>query len=167
MSARFDIGTVIRSCDGFHTSFVIGTDRTFMVPDRCEKLALAINNLAGAYDDARGLFELSVMIGAPVSLPTRLGARGGVANPKYRIPAGCSRAASCRSLCSTSASVSRRASGRLAPTGYVDYAIYMSRPDQVIAGAAASGREGGVAPRRGTRAGQRRTAHAGGSGCGA
>src|SRR5205823_12704687 len=82
-----NVGGVIGSWDWFRTSLVVGTGRTFLVTAHCQKLGLAVNYLAGRYGDIKGVFELNVMEGIPISLPTRLGAPASVAIPQFGIPA--------------------------------------------------------------------------------
>ena len=45
---------LIGSFDAFKSSFVVGSETTFTVPDRMEKLWLAVNDLDGGYADNRG-----------------------------------------------------------------------------------------------------------------
>jgi hypothetical protein len=81
------IGAVIGSCDKFATAFVLGANSTFVVPEQCDRLLLAVNGVAGHFDDNKGAFEVNVVVGEPLSLPARLPARGAVANAKAGIPA--------------------------------------------------------------------------------
>jgi hypothetical protein len=127
------IGAVVASCDKFNTSFVVGTDSTFIVPERCDTLFLAVNNIAGQYDDGKGGFELSVMAGEPVALPTRLGARGSAANPKFGIPAQMQAGSILPQLVfdvGQRTAKPKQKIYRLIPTGYVAYAVYDSHPDR-------------------------------------
>ena len=126
------IGAVIGSCDKFKTSFVVGTDYTFVVPERCERLFLAVNNVAGRYDESRGELELNVMAGEPISLPTRVGARGAVAMPQFGIPAQLQPGSLMPQLVFDVSQRYRPPRLRtfvLNPTGYVAYAVYMTHPD--------------------------------------
>jgi hypothetical protein len=121
------IGALIGSFDGFRTSFVIGTDKTFVVPARSEKLALAINNVAGRYGISTGQFEINLIPGEPLMLPTRLTARGAAANPELGIPAEMQPASNLPQLV---IDVGQRYKRRLIPTGYVAWAAYASHPDK-------------------------------------
>ena len=62
------IGAVIASCDKFQTGFVVGMDSTFIVPEGCNGLMLAINDVAGRYDDNKGQFDVFVTVGDAIRL---------------------------------------------------------------------------------------------------
>ena len=125
------IGAVIASCDKFQTGFVVGMDSTFIVPEGCNGLMLAINDVAGRYDDNKGEFDVFVTVGDPIRLPTRLAARGSVANPKLGVPAQMQPGSN---LPQFVIDVAQRfklpKDHRLVPAGYVAYAIFDSHPDQ-------------------------------------
>jgi hypothetical protein len=125
------IGAVIGSCDKFHTAFVIGTASTFAVPEHCDTLLLAINDIAQRYDDNKGEFEVNVVAGDPVFLPARLPTRGSAAIPQFGIPAQMQPGNILPQLVfDVGQRFKKRHFNRLIPTGYVAYAIYASHPEK-------------------------------------
>lgn len=123
------VGAVVASCDKFRTGFVVGTDSTFVIPEHCDTLFLAVNYIAGRYTDNKGAFDVNVVVGDPVFLPARLPPRGLVANPKFGVPAQMQPGSMLPQLVVDVAQRFKKPKFyRLIPTGYVAYAIYESHP---------------------------------------
>jgi hypothetical protein len=79
------IGAVIGSFDGFKSGFVVGADRSFVVPPGATQLSLAVNDAADEYANNRdGAFTLYLFITDPRGLPTEYTAP---ANPALGQPA--------------------------------------------------------------------------------
>lgn len=118
-----NIGSLIGSFDGFKTSFVIGGTRSFVVPDNAKVLSLAINDIAGRYDDNSGKgFSLSVTFAPPLYLPTRLALPG---NPGNGLPAMVEAGAFLPQFLVDVMEIDEKS--RFArPVGYAAYAIYES-----------------------------------------
>ncbi len=71
------IGAIVGSFDGFKTAFVVGADKSFIVPQGVTKLALAVNDVVGQFKNNRdGKFTLYVFISDPRTLPTQYMAPG-------------------------------------------------------------------------------------------
>jgi hypothetical protein len=66
------IGALIGSFDGRKGWFVIGADKSFLVPPGATTLWLAVNDLLKQYHDNTGSFTVSVFLTGPHSLPTQL-----------------------------------------------------------------------------------------------
>jgi len=66
------VGALIGSFDGFRTSFVIGSNSTFMVPEGATTLSLAVNDVAGGFSDNTGAFVVNIIPSDPIIPPTRL-----------------------------------------------------------------------------------------------
>jgi hypothetical protein len=66
------VGALIGSFDGFKTSFVIGSNSTFMVPEGASTLSLAVNDVAGGFSDNTGAFVVNIIPSDPIIPPTRL-----------------------------------------------------------------------------------------------
>jgi hypothetical protein len=131
------IGAVIASCDNFKTSFVVGTDSTFAVPEGCNTLLLGVNDIAGHYEANSGELEVNVVVGDPISLPTRLAARGSVAHPELGVPAQLQPGSILPQLVVDVSQRFRMGQGykkshryQLIPTGYVAYAVYATHPEK-------------------------------------
>jgi hypothetical protein len=76
-----NIGALVGSFDKFQTSFVVGSSRTFMVPEKATQLFLAVNDQSGAYNDNGGRgFRVAVILTPPQFLPTRIAAPGNQGN---------------------------------------------------------------------------------------
>jgi hypothetical protein len=140
------VGALIGSFDGFSTGFVVGSNSSFIVPEKIEELSLAINDIRGQFDDNKGLgFNVTIMISDPVSLPTRVGLSG---NPDLGLP-GVLRAGAnlpqlqidaFRRLPTTKPRVFT-----VRPAGYAVYAIYQSHvrnTERPIATRGSGNREG-------------------------
>jgi hypothetical protein len=121
------IGAVIASFDNFRTSFVVGADSTFVIPKNRKVLSLAVNSVAGKYGAATGEFEVNVVAGEALTLPTRLTARGSAANPRFGAPALMQPGAN---LPQFVVDVGLRDHKRLIPRGYVAYAVYASHDEK-------------------------------------
>ncbi len=66
------IGAIVGSFDRFSTAFVVGADKSIVVPPGATNLALAVNDMVRGYGDNRdGAFTLYVFISDPPSLPTQ------------------------------------------------------------------------------------------------
>lgn len=128
-----NFGALIGSFDKFKTAFVIGADKTFLVPDKADTLYLAINDVDGKYDENTGEgFNLHVVITDPMFFPTRLTAIG---NPKFGIPDLPQAGSNLPQLKIDvfQAFEMKGDSGMiklLQPTGYVTYAVYDSHKEQ-------------------------------------
>jgi hypothetical protein len=115
------VGALIGSCDKFKTAFVIGSSLTFSVPKDCGKLSLAVNSAIGTAGQNSGSgFDLSVIEGDPLYLPSRLGQGGGTPMPQFGIPAQMQPGSNLPQLV---IDASQRFGKRLIPSGYVAYAI--------------------------------------------
>lgn len=126
-----NIGALIASVDEFKTAFVIGSDKTFVMPEGSDKLLLAVNDLVGEFDnnDGKG-FEINVAISEPEHLPTKLVAQ---ANPKLGVPAQVRAGSNLPELdieVFNAVPLKRTRQRLLKPTGYVAYAVYASHLEQ-------------------------------------
>ncbi len=65
-------GALIGSFDGFETSFVIGTNASFAVPERAQQLSLAVNARSTDYRTAVGAYEIKFIVVPPPSAPTAI-----------------------------------------------------------------------------------------------
>jgi hypothetical protein len=119
------VGALIGSFDGFKTSFVIGSNNSFIVPDGTETLWLAVNDLVGQYADNRGVgFGLNIVIGDPVLLPTRVGLGG---NAAIGVPGVVAPGANLPQLqidAFRRLPTKNRRVNALRPAGYAVYAVY-------------------------------------------
>lgn len=121
------IGALIGSFDGFRTSFVIGAQSSLIVPDGADTLSLAVNDLAGEFDDNTGDgFEANILIGDLVSLPTRVGLAG---NPAFGLPGVVAAGANLPQLqidAYRRVPTKRRRIAALRPAGFAVYAVFES-----------------------------------------
>jgi hypothetical protein len=116
-----NIGALIGSFDNFNTSFVVGGTRSFIVPDKVERLSLAINDVAGDYEDNTGKgFSLSVILTPPMFLPTRLASPG---NPGNGLPVLAAPGVNLPQFHVDVLQFEER-NKLLRPAGYVSYAVY-------------------------------------------
>jgi hypothetical protein len=65
-----NVGTLVGSFDGFKTSFLIGTNSSFVVPRGAEQLMIAVNGSAFDYRRATGAYLIKWLITSGPSLPT-------------------------------------------------------------------------------------------------
>jgi hypothetical protein len=126
-----NVGALIGSFDEFKTSFVIGNTMTFQVPEKAERLWLAVNDVDGGYDDNRGGFNVTMVMSEPYFLPTNAAARAsGIAG----IPAMAQVGANLPQLDIESFNMvpvkgERGLEMLLEPLGYVSVAIYQSHQE--------------------------------------
>ena len=65
-------GALIGSFDGFRTSFFIGTDAAFVVPQGAEMLSMAINGTQADYGRAKGSLIVKFIVNPPITVPTSI-----------------------------------------------------------------------------------------------
>ena len=136
-----NIGALVGSFDGFKTSFVIGPDKTFLVPDGASRLSLAVNDTSGAYDnnDGKG-FTLNVIITEPLFLPTRLAAPGNAAFGVPALPqAGSNMPGLDIDVFQAVDYVEPDTVKLLNQTGYVAYRVYATHAEEIVPGVCACG----------------------------
>jgi hypothetical protein len=125
------VGTLIGSFDKFETSFVIGADESFLVPEDAEQLYLAVNDLAGRYEDNEGDgFTVHLVSTEPAFLPTRIATVG---DPSRGIPPAPAPGANLPTLnvdvfqiVPLDPEVEAKYDQMLMANGYVSYAVYSS-----------------------------------------
>jgi len=130
------IGALIGSFDGFKTAFVLGADKTIVVPEDAANLSLAVNEKKGGYADNTGDgFQVHVIITGRLKPPTRMVTPG---NKKWGIPDSL-RAGSNLPIFNIDAyqvvpvkeRAGKKAMNILKPTGYVAYGVYESHPRKI------------------------------------
>ena len=122
-TGREHIGALIGSFDNFRTSFLIGGSSSFIVPDNATDLSLAVNDLAGSFNDNTGRgFTVTAILSPPSDLPTRILAAG---NPGNGDPARAALGGDLPRLNIDVLQADERRKG-LRPAGYVSYVVYFS-----------------------------------------